>query len=444
MKSLIYHLNFRNLFFGIALLLSNSILPQNVYHIIIDKEIDLGVAPYIRRVVEEANAKNADAIIFEINTFGGRVDAATQIKDAILNSKIMTVAYINKRAVSAGALISLSCRKIVMASGSVIGASTVVDGEGKKQSEKYQAYMRSEMKSTAERNGRRGDIAEGMVDETVVVADLNDDASKLISLTNDEAKKYGICDTIGNSINEVLAYIGRPNAAVIESSLNWAERFVGFLNAPFVSSLLIMIGLIGIYAELKSPGLGFTGIAGIVALTLFFGSSYILQLASFVEIFLFVIGLVLLIIEIFLIPGFGFTGVAGIALMIGSIFFSLFSSGPDVSESIQRAIVQMAVTLMMTIGIISILVKYLPKSDRFLKMTLQTQNSSASGFVSGGKYDHLIGSTGITYTPLRPAGVMRIDNDKFDVVTDGDFIEKNQEVSVIKVEGSRIVVTAKK
>lgn len=444
MKSLIYHLNFRNLFFGIALLLSNSILPQNVYHIIIDKEIDLGVAPYIRRVVEEANAKNADAIIFEINTFGGRVDAATQIKDAILNSKIMTVAYINKRAVSAGALISLSCRKIVMASGSVIGASTVVDGEGKKQSEKYQAYMRSEMKSTAERNGRRGDIAEGMVDETVVVADLNDDASKLISLTNDEAKKYGICDTIGNSINEVLAYIGHPNAAVTESSLNWAERFVGFLNAPFVSSLLIMIGLIGIYAELKSPGLGFTGIAGIVALTLFFGSSYILQLASFVEIFLFVIGLVLLIIEIFLIPGFGFTGVAGIALMIGSIFFSLFSSGPDVSESIQRAIVQMAVTLMMTIGIISILVKYLPKSDRFLKMTLQTQNSSASGFVSGGKYDHLIGSTGITYTPLRPAGVMRIDNDKFDVVTDGDFIEKNQEVSVIKVEGSRIVVTAKK
>src|SRR5690606_5575918 len=167
----------KKLFIPLVLLLLNQLIfSQNkkVYYAEIDGEIDLGMAPYVSRVVSDANEENADAIVFKINTFGGRVDAATQIKDAILSSDILTIAFINNRAISAGALIALSCTKIAMVPGSSIGAATVVDQTGQKQSEKYQSYMRSEMRSTAERNGRRTDIAQGMVDERIVVEGLDD------------------------------------------------------------------------------------------------------------------------------------------------------------------------------------------------------------------------------------------------------------------------------
>ncbi len=191
--------------FIIALLFALSTFAQQktVYVAYIDGEIDLGLAPYISRVISEAEQNNADAIVFKINTFGGRVDAATQIKDAIISSKILTIAFINNRAISAGALIALSCNKIVMVPGSSIGAATVVDESGKKQSEKYQSYMRSEMRSTAERNGRRTDIAEGMVDERVVVAGLSD-STTLITLTSEEAYKYKIADTVITDFKEAL------------------------------------------------------------------------------------------------------------------------------------------------------------------------------------------------------------------------------------------------
>jgi membrane-bound serine protease (ClpP class) len=412
-----------------------------VYHVRINTEIDLGVAPYIRRVIDDAEKKGASAIIFEVNTFGGRVDAATQIKDAIIHSPVRTIAYVNDRAVSAGALISLSCEKIVMHAGSVIGASTVVDGEGKKQSEKYQAYMRSEMRSTAERYGRRKDIAEGMVDEKVQVEQLNPDGNKLISLTALEAKNFGICDTILNNEQQILSYIGLPNAQVIVLESNWAEKFVGFLNQPFVSSILIIIGLIGIFTELKSPGLGFPVVAGIIAFSLFFGSSYILQLASVWEIVAFILGLALLALEIFVIPGFGVTGILGIGLMIGSIFFSLFSSGPDMATSIQYAIVQLAVSLLITGLLVSLLIRYLPKSDRFKKLTLQTANASGAGFVASSNYGELLGKHGQSLTPLRPAGTVEISGEKYDVIADGDFINKNESVQVISVEGRKIKVS---
>ena len=193
--------------FLLAILSINPfILPQNkkVYFAEIDGEIDLGMAPYVSRVVKEANEANADAIIFKINTFGGRVDAATQIKDAILSSNILTIAFINNRAISAGSLIALSCNKIVMVPGSSIGAATVVGQGGEKLSEKYQSYMRSEMRSTAEKNGRRTDIAQGMVDERIVVEGLVD-STQLITLTTEEAIKYGIADTTVKDLNNVLA-----------------------------------------------------------------------------------------------------------------------------------------------------------------------------------------------------------------------------------------------
>ena len=232
MKRIIFLLTF--------ILFAQNISAQKVYYGNIEGEIDLGLAPYVRRVVDEAEKNSARAIIFRINTFGGRVDAATQIKDAILNSSVTTIAFVDKRAISAGALITLSCEKIVMVPGASMGASTVVDQSGQKQSEKYQSYMRSEMRATAEKNGRRTDIAQGMVDERIAVTDIQDDSTKLITLTSEEAVKYKMADTILTSVEQTADLYAGRNAQIIKVGSNWAEDFVRFLNHPIVSSLLIM------------------------------------------------------------------------------------------------------------------------------------------------------------------------------------------------------------
>ncbi|MDT3696489.1 MAG: NfeD family protein [Ignavibacterium sp.] len=430
----------------LALLITVSIYSQQklVYIANIDGEIDLGLAPYVTRVVNEAEENNASAIIFKINTFGGRVDAATQIKDAILSSKVLTIGFINNRAISAGALIALSCNKIVMVPGSSIGAATVVDQSGEKVGEKYQSYMRSEMRSTAERNGRRTDIAEGMVDERVVIEGLTD-STHLITLTSEEAYKYKIADTLITDYKNVLAAFNLKNAEIVQVSSNWAEEVVRFLNNPIISSILIMIGFFGLMAEIKTPGWGLPGTAGLIALTLFFGSSYILQLASMLEILLFLLGLILLVVEIFIIPGFGVTGISGITLILVSIFLALLGSDPFLDmKSVSMAIIQLTVSLVAALTGIFLLAKFLPKSTAFSRLVLAETQNADKGFVSFPSDTNLIGKTGIAYTTLRPGGTALIDDKKVDVVADSEYIERDKKIKVIRVEGIKVVVTAVK
>ncbi len=413
---------------------------KKVYLGMIDSEIDLGLSPYVSRVISEAEKENADAVIFHINTFGGRVDAATQIKDAILASKVLTIAFINNRAISAGSLIALSCRKIAMVPGSSIGAATVVDQSGQKQSEKYQSFMRSEMRSTAERNGRRTDIAQGMVDERIVVEGL-DDSTTLITLTSDEAKKYGIADTLVDDIDDLLSAFNLKGAEIKRIDSNWAEGVVSFLNNPIVSSLLIMIGLIGIYTEIKTPGWGLPGTVALISLALFFGSSYILQLASVLEILLFVAGLILLGIEIFVIPGFGVTGILGIVLIVASLFLSLLGAEPFIDWSqVSIAIFQLTGALVLSLFIFLILIKYLPKTAVFSKLVLAEEESADKGFVSYPSDKELIGKEGIALTDLRPAGSAEFNGERIDVIADWDYIVKGKKIKVIRVEGIKVVV----
>jgi membrane-bound serine protease (ClpP class) len=415
-----------------------------VYVGYIDSEIDLGMAPYVSRVISEAEKDHADAVIFKINTFGGRVDAATQIKDAILNSRVETIAFINNRAISAGALIALSCNKIIMVPGSSIGAATVVDQSGQKLSEKYQSYMRSEMRSTAEKNGRPTNIAEGMVDERVVVPGLVD-STRLITLTADEALKYKIADTVLTDFNQALAYLNLKNSKIVESRSNWAEGVVKFLNNPIVSSILIMIGFFGLMAEIKSPGWGVAGTTGIIALVLFFGSSYILQLASIVEILMFIVGLGLLLAEIFIIPGFGITGISGIVLIFASIFLSLLGNKPFIDmESISIALIQLSASVLVALAGIFVLAKYLPKSSAFNRLVLADAEKAEHGFVSYPSEKELLGKEGIAYTTLRPGGTAEIDGRKVDVIADSEYLDKGTKIRVLRVEGIKVVVTAVK
>jgi len=413
---------------------------RSVYFGIIEDEIDLGLSPYVARVISEAEEENADAVIFKINTFGGRVDAATQIKDAIIASKVLTIAFINNRAISAGALIALSCKKITMVPGSSIGAATVVDQTGQKVGEKYQSYMRSEMRSTAERNGRRTDIAQGMVDERIVVEGL-DDSTQLITLTSDEAKKYGIADTLVNDINDVLEAFDLKGAEIKRINSNWAEDVVRFLNNPIVSSLLIMVGLLGLYTEIKTPGWGLPGTIGLISLALFFGSSYILELASIVEILLFVTGLVLLAVEIFVIPGFGFAGIGGIVLIVAALFLALLGADPFIDwDQVSIAIFQLTGALVVSLLIFLIILKYLPKSSTFSRLVLSEEESADKGFVSYPSDKKLIGKEGIALTDLRPAGSAEFNGERIDVVADWDYIVKGKKIKVIRVEGIKVVV----
>lgn len=413
---------------------------KNVYIVYIDGDIDLGISYYVSRAVKEAEKNNADAILFHINTFGGRVDAATQIKDAILESKILTIAFVNKRAISAGALITLSCQKVAMVEGSSIGASTVVDQTGQKQSEKYQSYMRSEMRSTAERNGRRKDVAEGMVDERVVIPGLVD-STQLVTLTSKEALEYGITDTIANTVSEVLEIFGLKGAKVINVDRSWAEDVIRFINNPVISSILIMIGFLGLMTEVKTPGWGLPGTAGVLALTIFFGSSYLLDLTSILEIVLFLLGLGLLAVEVFVIPGFGFAGISGIILIVVSIFMSLIGGQPFLDyDIISMAIIQLGSALGLSIIAAFILFKYLPKSSTFNKLVLSQSETPNEGFISHNTNESLIGKTGKTITPLRPAGKAEFEDEILDVVTRGEYLETNVPVKIIQVEGIRIVV----
>jgi membrane-bound serine protease (ClpP class) len=413
---------------------------QKVYYGDIDGEIDLGMAPYVVRVVSEAEKNNADAIIFRINTFGGRLDAATQIKDAIIGTKILTIAFINNRAISAGALISLSCDKIAMAPGSSMGASTVVDQSGQKQSEKYQSYMRSEMRATAEKNGRRSDIAQGMVDERIIIPGLVD-STQLVTLTTEEALKYKMADFKANNLNEVLKDFNLQNADIVRVDVNWAEDVVKFLNNPIVSSILIMIGFFGLIAEIKTPGWGAPGTVGLIALVLFFGSSYIVELASAVDIILFVIGIILLALEIFVIPGFGIAGIAGIILIFASLFLSLVPSGPLMDfDSISVAIIQLTGAIVAAFILILILAKYLPKSRTFSKLILADEERAEQGFVSYPSEKELVGQEGIALSTLRPAGTAEFNGKRYDVMADWEYIEKGSKIVVLRVEGVKVVV----
>jgi membrane-bound serine protease (ClpP class) len=394
--------------------------------------------------VSEAEKDNASAIIFKINTFGGRVDAATQIKDAIIGTDLLTIAFINNRAISAGALIALSCKKIIMVPGSSIGAATVVDQTGEKVGEKYQSYMRSEMRSTAEKNGRPVDVAEGMVDERVMIPGLVD-STQLVTLTSEEALKYGIADSVLKNIDELYAYFKLANTEKIYQKSNWAEDVVRFLNNGIVSSILIMIGIFGLIAEVKSPGWGLPGTAGIIALSLFFGSSYILQLASIIEILMFVVGLGLLLLEIFVIPGFGVAGISGIILVIASLFLAMVGADPFLdSNVVTMALIKLSVGLVAALVLILVLARFLPKSNFFKKFILSEEEKADAGYTSRTNLSGLLGAEGIALTTLRPAGTGEFNGKRVDVVTDSEYIEHGKPVIVTAVEGMRVVVREKK
>jgi membrane-bound serine protease (ClpP class) len=376
-------------FLASSLLFSSEEPKSLIYIVPINDVIDLGIPSLVTRAVSEAEQKNADLIIFDIDTFGGRVDAATQIKDAISSSSIPTIAFINRRAISAGSLISLSCNKIYMTEGATIGATSVVDMSGNKQSEKSQSYMREEMAATAERVGKNPNIARGMVDEelsfeflvvngdTLQVDDIEGrKEGKLITLTTDLAIKYGIADGISESIEEILLLESIENYEIIRIQENWSENLVRLLTNPTVSSLLMTFGTIGIIAELYSAGWGIGGTIGAICLVLALGAGYISKLATSSDLLIVVAGLLLLLIEAFFVAGFGIIGLLGVAILFYGFYLLLIPDIPLDYDTQQQAIDGFGWGVF--IGIIGLiyLIRLILRSELFNKLVSLDSNKS--------------------------------------------------------------------
>ncbi len=414
-----------------------------VYIVPIQGPIDNVLARYVGRAAGDAEAAGASLIVFHVDTFGGLVDAADKIRKTILDLEPVTVAFIDKNAASAGALISYASDRIVMVPGASIGAATVVEGgSGEAAPDKYQSYMRGLMRATAEANGRDPRIAEAMVDEELEVEGVSE-AGSVLTLSSEEALRLGVADAILSDTDAVVEQAGLAPTASVAHRASTLERALRFLSSPVLQSLLMLMMMGGLYFELQTPGVGFPGAIAAIGATMFFAPHYMIGLVQSWEIVLFGIGVLLLLAEIFVIPGFGVAGISGLVLVAGSLFAALVGnvglSFPPFA-ALAPAVGTMAATLVLLIVLMFSLSKYLPKSERFGQLVLAPELASASGYVSSETMEELVGRTGVSLTPLRPAGMADIEGERIDVVTRGEFVLPGTRVEIIRVRGSRVIV----
>lgn len=430
----------------IALLSSQSPAnAQNVYVAPITGTIERGIAAFVTRVMADAESEGAAAVIFEIDTPGGALDAALTIRDAILYSDIKTIAFINPRAISAGALISLATNHIVMVDGGTIGAATAVDQQGNKASEKIISYFRNEMKATAEKTGRSSKLAEGMVDEDVDIEGLAP-KGKLLTLTTDEAVENGIAEfkitdtKRSEQLLAVLKHYQLEDANILRQTTNWSEVVVRWLTYPVVASLLMSLGFLGLIFEIQSPGWGIGGTLGLICLGLFFGSHLLVHLADWSEVMLFVLGIILVILDLFFVAGFGVLGIPGIGLMMVSLFLSLMGRTELWTLStISDALTPLLAAMILTTILAIIMIRALPRSAFWDRLVLATEEKASDGYRSS-PYEDLKGATGIARTDLRPGGTGEFNGRRISVATEGNFLEKDTPITVIEIEGSSIIV----
>ena len=415
-----------------------------VYVAPIEGVIDLGLAPFVQRVLDEATQAGAAAVILEINTFGGRVDAAVQIRDALLNARVRTIAFVNKRAISAGALIGLAAENLVMAGGGTIGAATPVQmgqpGAGAQPvEEKTVSYVRKEFRATAESRKRPPLLAEAMVDADVEIPGVIE-KGKLLTLTTEEALKHKLADFRADSMESALEQLGLGGAEIRRASPNWAEHLVRLLTHPVVSSLLMTVGMLGIILAVRTGGFGVAGGIGIASLALFFWGHWLVQLAGWEELLLAASGVILLVLEVFVIPGFGLAGVLGIVAIVAGLVLSLVGAG-DTSDLVLMAAGRVVFSLLLALVASLVVLRFLPRLPFGRRLILETGLGAGHKYGSAPDSDlRWMGKKGRASSPLRPAGIAEIEGERVDVVSEGEMIDAGQFVEVTRVEGNRIVV----
>lgn len=437
------------LLFSISLLIPSVLLGQEadkkVYVFKIDKDIDPAMNRRVKIAMEEAEKLKADLILIEMDTYGGAVTDADEIRTRILESKIPVYVFINKDAASAGALISIASDSIYMAPGASIGAATVVNGvDGAAAPDKYQSYMRSMMRSTAEATGRDPKIAEAMVDEKIEIEGISD-AGSVITFSVSEAIQYGFCEGEYNSLQEILNAKGFNNAEVTTYEEDTIDQIIAFFLSPAISGVLILIIIGGIYFELQTPGVGFPLLAAIVATLLYFIPYYLNGLADNWEILVFFIGVILLAVELFVIPGFGIFGVSGIVMILGGLVLGMlpneeFNFDFVPASQLFGALLTVILAALASVGLVFWLTPKVNEWGAFKNITLATTQDRAQGYTSSFYSEKLNGKIGTVRSRLRPSGKVEIEGEIYDAYSRGEFLEQGEKITVISTEGTSLRV----
>ena len=477
------------LFFLLLPVWAQDIPTKDAYVIPIEGEIDRALMIFIRRGIQEAERAGAATIIFKIDTFGGRVDSALQIATLIgAMDEIETIAYVPATpegtgvSWSAGALISFSCDRIYMAPGTSMGAAAPVyqSAEGMEMApEKAVSAIRGQMAALAEKNGYPKGIALAMVDmdvelievyldgklEVSTASDLTDlerrakeqDLSlekgkiispegKLLTLTAGEAERYGVSSATVADVDALYELLEVSSASVGELEPGVPDRIVSVITGAAVTSLLVLVGLAALYLEITSPGFGVPGTIAIIAfLTIFLGGALLGTVGS-LEIVLFLLGIILLVIEIFLIPGFGVTGVSGIILMIFALILSrqefVIPRVPWQWDIFLRNLRNIGFGFAGSLVLLVLLLRIFPRAPGLKRLILDSSQETTAGYTvqSLEASALLTGKRGTAVTALHPAGKADFDGEVLVVETDGEFIEPGSLVEVFEISGNRILV----
>lgn len=447
-SSFVKSLRLATIILGICILPRSGFAQETlIYEFTINGDINSTAWRNTKQAFLKAEEMNADRVLIRMNTFGGMVNFADSIRSRILDSPIPTIVYIDHNAASAGALISLACDKIYLSKGSSIGAASVVNQTGEIMPEKYQSYMRGLMRATAEAKGRDPRIAEAFVDPNVDLPQWKQ-AGQVLTFTSREAVESGFADGEVKTLQEILKAEGIADARISKHEVSWMDALVGFLTNPAVQGFLIVLIMGGIYFEMTSPGIGLPLIVALTATVLYFAPLYIEGLAEHWEILLFVVGVVLLLLEIFIIPGFGVAGIAGILLIVCSFAFSMvpndsFDFSMTAPNLLFRAFVLVIASIVGAVVVSVILGRSILKSGAFRRLVLADEQKSESGYVSSTLSKELIGREGIAKTDLRPSGKVEIDDKWYDAVSLDGYITKGTMIRVEKHENYNLFVRTK-
>jgi len=416
-----------------------------IYKFNIKEEIAPPVWRDTQKAFEEAKELKADLILIHMNTYGGMLDAADSIRTIILKSDIPVYVFIDNNAASAGALISIACDSIYMHPGANIGAATVVDQSGKPLPDKYQSYMRSMMRSTAESSGRDPEIAQAMVDPRIYIEGISD-TGQVLTFTAREAVKFNFCEGIAESVDEVLELANIEEYTIIEQKLTFTDKIIKLLINPFVSGILIMLIIGGIYFELQTPGIGFPIAASVLAAIVYFMPLYIEGLAEHWEIVIFIVGVILIAVEIFAIPGFGVPGILGIIMIVAGLTLSMTGNiGFDFTGIEVTGLVKSFFIVIIAMFLSILLSFYFGRkvltTTTFGHLALDSIQNKKEGYTSSiNAYEKMIGETGIAFTVLRPAGKVKIGEEIFDASAEAGYIEKGDAIKVTDYQTSQLFV----
>lgn len=401
-----------------------------VYSIVIDDTVEKGLYAFLTRGFREAEEAGADHIFIDMDTYGGAVDAADKIGTLFQTSQIPTTVFVNPNAISAGAFIALSADHIIMLPQGQMGAAQVVDLEGNAGDAKAMSMWLKKMHSAAAENGRDPIYAEAMVEPAVVIEGVTKEGD-LLTLTGTEALEYGYAEAVVSSREEALAFLGLENAIIHEVEISPAETIARFITNPIVASILLSLASLGLILELYSPGFGVPGIIGLSSLILFFFGHMIAGFAGWEALILLVVGIGLIVLELFT-PSFGIFGILGIA----GVITSLTMASVDVVAGLRS----IGIAIVITVIVLLLLGKSMSKRGLWSKFVLQEDLSAEEGTSRFMEKVNLVGKLGVTATQLRPAGTVLIEGKRYDVVSEGNFVDKAQHVEVVHAEGTRIVV----